>query len=162
MLFVSCKSKQEKLVEANYNKYKENTLNTGETPYSSTYGENTYVNEDDYSRISVTTSSESNVIVSVKNNEQRVVYHAYIKSDDMHSFSLPNGTYQIFFYYGTGWDPNKKMKVGGKVLKGGFLENESFGKDDVKDLYDVNLHYTLINQINGNFSTAPSNISEAF
>jgi hypothetical protein len=162
ILIVSCKSDEEKHIEANFNKYKSNTLNTGETPYSFIYGESISCSELDCSNISVSTSEQSNVIVSVKDEYQNVVYHAYIKANDYHSFSLPNGSYQVFFYYGNGWDPSKKMKVGKKQLIGGFLESESFGKDDVISLENNRLSYELISQINGNFSTSPSNMNEAF
>jgi hypothetical protein len=49
---------------------------------------------------------------------------------------------------------------GGK-LKGGFIINENFGKDDPQYLNHNVLTYELILQENGNFSTRPSNPEEA-
>ena len=99
------------------------------------------------------------MIVTIKNSAKKVVRHAYINSGSSYTFSLPNGTYQTFFYYGKGWNPEKPMK-GGKI-KGGFITNESFGKDDPVYLNNNILEYELILQINGNFSTRPSNPEEA-
>lgn len=46
-------------------------------------------------------------------------------------------------------------------IKGGFIANEDFGKDDPQSLYNNVLTYELILQQNGNFSTRPSNPEEA-
>ncbi|MBV6879039.1 hypothetical protein NG800_003110 [Epilithonimonas ginsengisoli] len=137
--------------------YGNKSLQTGSTPYSSNYGENS--NCDDYgcSQINVTTSN-SDVMVTIKKNDQ-VVRHAYIRAGDNYSFSFPNGTYQTFFYYGKGWNPKKVMKGG--ELEGGFIKDEHVGKDEPKALFDNILEYELILQPNGNFSTQPSNLEEA-
>ena len=50
----------------------------------------------------------------------------YIEAGDSYDFSVPNGTYQVFFYGGEGWNPHNKM-TGGYV--GGFVANESYSKD---------------------------------
>jgi hypothetical protein len=148
----------ERKERAVYNKYINNSLNTGTTPYSNYFGGNSTCNEYGCSEIKVVTSN-SDVIVTIKKND-RVVRHAYIKSGSNYTFSFPNGTYQTFFYYGKGWNPEKKMK-GGK-MKGGFIENEVFGKDKPQTLSNSILEYQLILQENGNFSTKPSNAEEAF
>ncbi len=150
---------KERKEEAIYDKYINNSLRTGATPYSRYYGGNSTCK--DYggcSQIKVRTSN-SDVIVTIKKNN-KVVRHAYINSGSSFTFSFPNGTYQTFFYYGTGWNPEKEMK-GGK-MKGGFITNESFGKDDPQSLSNNILEYELILQKNGNFSTRPSNPEEAF
>jgi hypothetical protein len=46
-------------------------------------------------------------------------------------------------------------------IKGGFISNEDFGKDDPQTLQNNVLTYELILQTNGNFSTRPSNPLEA-
>jgi len=98
------------------------------------------------------------VLVTIKKND-KVVRHAFIQAGDSYAFSFPNGTYQAFFYYGKGWSPEKEMKNG--ALKGGFITNEDFGKDDPQLLHNNVLKYELILQQNGNFSTRPSNSEEA-
>lgn len=155
--------KQEKQAEAEriereiYDKYISNSLNTGATPYSRYYGENSPCNDYGCSQIKVRTSN-SDVLVTIKKND-KVVRHAFIQAGDRYTFSFPNGTYQAFFYYGKGWNPEKEMKNG--EIKGGFISNEEFGKDEPQSLSNNVLEYELIMQQNGNFSTRPSNPEEA-
>lgn len=136
------------------NEYSNNSLNTGDVPYkcTNTTGSN--------STISVKTSStsSSDVVVIIKRNK-KIVRNAYIKAGGTYTFKLPSGTYQVFFYGGSGWNPNKKMPDN---LKGGFVSMESFSKDDPVSLNHNALQYELILQPNGNFSTKPSNPSEVF
>ena len=140
-----------------YEKYINNSLYTGATPYSRYYGGNAECDNYGCSQIKIRTSN-SDVIVLIKKNN-RVVRHAYISKGSGYTFSFPDGTYQTFFYYGKGWNPEKIMK-GGK-LKGGFIRNESFGKDEPQYLSNNVLQYELILQRNGNFHTRQSNADEA-
>jgi hypothetical protein len=90
------------------------------------------------------------------------VWHAYISAGSSYTFEMPDGTYQPFFYYGKGWNPEKVMKETSEgKLKGGFIESESFGKDDPQTLNNEILTYELILQSNRNFSTRPSNAADA-
>lgn len=140
-----------------YNRYISNSLLTGSTPYSKYYGKNSTCPDYGCSQIKVRTSN-SDVLVTIKKNN-KVVRHAYIQAGDSYAFSFPNGTYQTFFYYGKGWNPEKEMKGG--AIKGGFVSNEEFGKDQPQSLHHNILEYELILQQNGNFSTRPSNPDEA-
>ena len=149
---------KERKEKAIYDKYINNSLRRGATPYSRYYGGNSTCNDYGCSQIKVRTSN-SDVIVTIKKSG-KVVRHAFINSGSSYTFSFPNGTYQTFFYYGKGWNPNKEMKGG--EMKGGFITNESFGKDDPQHLSNNVLTYELILQQNGNFSTRPSNPEEAF
>jgi hypothetical protein len=145
-----------------YNKYINNSLYTGATPYSYCYGTNKSCNSYGCSQIKVRTPSNSDVLVTIK-KDGNVVRHAYIKAGSSHTFEVPNGRYQPFFYYGKGWNPNKVMKkTSCGTIRGGFISNESFGKDDPQYLSNNILTYELILQQNGNFSTRPSNENEAF
>lgn len=148
---------KERKEKAIYDKYINNSLQTGATPYSQYYGRNSSCDDYGCSQIKVRTSN-SDVIVTIKKNGS-VVRHAYINSGSSYTFSFPNGTYQTFFYYGKGWNPAKEMK-GGK-MKGGFIDNEDFGKDEPQTLSNNILEYQLILQENGNFSTRPSSPEEA-
>jgi len=150
--------KRERRERAIYEKYINNSLHTGATPYARYYGGNSTCNKYGCSQIKVRTSN-SDVIVTIKKND-KVVRHAYINSGSSFTFSFPNGTYQTFFYYGRGWNPEKPMKSG--EMRGGFISKESFGKDDPQYLSNTILEYELILQENGNFSTRPSNPEEAF
>ena len=143
-------------------KYINNSLPTGSTPYAYCFGGNQSCSNRDCSKIEVTTSSNSDVLVTIKNRGS-VYRHAYIKAGSNYTFELPNGSYQPFFYYGKGWNPNKYMKKAScGALNGGFIESEHFGKDSVQILSNSILSYELIIQRNGNFRTQQSNSNEAF
>lgn len=137
------------------NPFYNNSLSTGSAPYTNN-GPSAY-NE---SEISVSTSSESNcdVVVIVKRGD-KIARNAYIKAGGSYTFNVPNGTYQVFFYGGKGWNPNKSMPGG---MKGGFVANESFSKDSPVNLNYQGLTYELILQPNGNFSTQQSSANEIF
>jgi len=153
--------KREREEKALYDRYINNSLSTGGTPYSNCYGKNTKCSEWGCSAIKVIAPNNSDVLVTIKKNDQ-AVQHAYIKAGDSYTFELRNGTYQPFFYYGIGWNPEKIMKqtVCGNII-GGFISEESFGKDEPQDLNNGRLQYTLVLQQNGNFSTIPSDPNEA-
>lgn len=154
--------KKEREAKAIYDRYINNTLSTGETPYAYCFGSNNSCSDYGCSQIKVKTPSNSDVLVTIKRYDE-VYRHAYIEAGSNYTFNFPNGTYQTFFYYGKGWNPNKFMKeVDCGELKGGFIENEHFGKDSPQMLSDNILEYQLILQQNGNFSTKPSNSDEAF
>ena len=156
------KEEEEREAKALRDKYINNSLYTGATPYAYCYGGNKSCSEYGCSEIKVKTPYNSDVMVTIKRGG--VVYsHAYIKAGSQYTFELPNGKYQPFFYYGKGWKPNKEMaKTDCGTLKGGFIEDESFGKDDPQTLSNSILTYELILQKGGNFSTRPSNPEEAF
>lgn len=154
--------KKELEEKAIYDKYINNSLRTGATPYAYCFGSNSSCSNWGCAGISVKTPYNSDVMVTIK-KEGKVYRHAYIKAGHTHKFEFPNGTYQAFFYYGKGWNPNKIMKeVDCGVLKGGFIANEIFSKDKPQRLDNAVLTYELILQENGNFSTQPSDSDEAF
>ena len=105
-----------------------------------------------------TGASENDVVVIIKTGDT-MVRNAYIVGGDSYTFNLPNGNYQVFFYGGKGWNPEKEMPNGDM---GGFVANESFSKDEPVTLNHQGLEYELILQQNGNFSTEPSSASEMF
>lgn len=143
--------------------YADNYLPNGSTPYESCFGANEPC--DSYfgcSEVTVTSSNSSDVIVILKSGE-KVVSHAYIRQGDTYTFNVPNGSIQPFFYYGNGWNPDKEMpSTHCDNLKGGFVNDESVDKDYPQFLNDNILSYELIEQVDGNFQTRPSDKSEAF
>lgn len=134
--------------------YMDNRLQTGASPYK-----NAKLSGNE-STIEVKTSAgdENDVVVIIKHNG-KIVRNAYIQGGDSYQFSIPNGTYQVFFYGGKGWNPDKKMTGG---YSGGFVTNESFSKDNAVTLDYQGLNYELILQRNGNFSTEQSSKTEMF
>jgi hypothetical protein len=135
--------------------YYNNSLKTGAAPYANSALGSSYDSE---IKVSTSANSNSDVVVIVKHNGE-MVRNAYIKAGGSHTFQLPNGRYQVFFYAGKGWNPNKEMPNGGK---GGFVANESYSKDSPVTLDNHILTYELIPQQNGNFSTLQSNANEVF
>ena len=141
--------------------YLNNSLSTGDMPYSRYYGKNYQCPYKQCSGINVTAPQGSDIIVIIKRDNQdgKVVAHGYICAGKSYQFDIPNGTYQTFFYYGRGWNPNKVMKGG---IKGGFIEDEIFSKDNPQKIYNGVLSYILQLQQNGNFQTKGSNENEIF
>lgn len=143
--------------------WKYNYLSTGSMPYSSCYGSSNYCSDWSCSKIKVITGGSGDVLVSIKNSYGKVVRHGYIKGGNTFTFNVPDGSYQVFFYSGTGWNPNKQMPSSScSYLKGGFVSNESVTKDNYINLYSQIMTYELILQQQGNFSTKPSSKNEAF
>lgn len=136
------------------NPYIDCSLSTGEQPYdcSNLRGDKSSI------EVRTSSSSECDVVVIIK-SEDVMVCNSYIKAGDSYKFNLPNGTYQVFFYGGRGWNPNKTMPNG---QEGGFVANESYSKDEPVTLNYQGLEYELIPQPNGNFTTEQSNASEVF
>ena len=143
--------------------WKYNSLSTGAMPYASCYGSSNYCSDWSCSKIKVLTGGSGDVLVSIKNSNGKVVRHAYIKGGNSFTFNVPDGSYQVFFYSGTGWNPNKQMPSSScSYLKGGFVSNEDVTKDNYINLYSQIMTYELILQQQGNFSTKPSSKNEAF
>lgn len=141
--------------------YQNNSLSTGAMPYTQFYGKNYKCPYDQCSGIRVTAPSESDIVVIIKRNNQngKVIAHGYIKAGGTFQFDIPDGTYQTFFYYGDGWNPNKDM---GSGVKGGFVKDEIFSKDNPQEIYSGILTYVLQLQRDGNFQTKGSKRSEIF
>lgn len=145
-----------------YDTYKDNKLYNGAQPYSYCYGRNKGCDAYGCSRIDVSAGYGSDVLVTIKNQYGRVVRHGYVRGGSTYKFELPNGSYQTFFYYGKGWNPNKFVKrTNCGVLKGGFVSQESVSKDNKISVYNNVLTYSLTRKTGGNFNTKGSNLSEA-
>lgn len=147
-------------------KYANNSLSTGSQPYANYYGRNGGGN----CAVIVDASGSTDVVVIVKHNNSdgRVAGHAYIRRGSSYTIHLSPGTYQVFFYYGNGWNPNKKLSNG---LTGGFTSSEQYGKDNPINLsysysgdyiYYDQMQYSLQSVVGGNFSMKGSNANDVF
>jgi hypothetical protein len=164
----------EKLVFVNYifneildgvwkEQYKYNSLRTGSMPYSNCFGSDNYCSKSLCSEIIVKTDGNADVLVSVKNSNGKVVRHAYIKKWDLFTFNLPNGEYQVFFYSGLGWNPNKVIYSNlCNNLTGGFISDENVTKDRNIYLFNNKITYELKLQQGGNLQVMQSSKNEAF
>lgn len=131
-------------------------------PYAQWFGYNKSF--DDYtphSEVTVKAPHNSEVIVIIRHNNKdgNVAGHMYLSKGTTGTIQLANGTYQVFFYYGSTWSPSLDM---GNGIKGGFTKDVSYSKDNPEQLYNGVLTYELILQRNGNFNTKPSNKNEVF
>ena len=138
--------------------YSENSLYTGATPYKYCYGSN---NNAYPSQVKIK-SGASDVVVTIK-RKGKVYRHAYIKANSNYTFKVADGSYNVYFYYGKGWNPKKFMKnTNCGRLVGGFVSKVSVGKDMFLQLSSQYMTYTLTSVSNGNFSPQTSSINEAF
>ncbi len=143
--------------------WKYNSLKNGSMPYSSCYGSNNSCNDWSSSQIKVKAGVDRDVLVSIKDYKGRVVRHGYIKAGNSFTFNIPDGRFQVFFYSGNGWNPNKQMPSSTcGYVQGGFVSNEEVTKDNYIELSTEIMTYELIQQKNGNFATKPSSLNEAF
>lgn len=143
--------------------WKYNSLRTGSMPYANCYGSDNSCNGWRCSEIRVINGEGEDVVVLVKDSKHIVVRHAYIKNRESFTFNVPDGSYQVFFYSGNGWNPHKEMPSPScSSLKGGFVSRENVTKDDPVSLSSQILTYELIRQRFGNFDPKKSSINEAF
>lgn len=131
-------------------------------PYAFWYGYNkSFDNYTPHSEVQVKAPYNSEVVVIIRHNNKdgKVAGHMYLSKGSTGTIQLSNGTYQVFFYYGTNWSSSLDM---GNGIKGGFTKSVSYSKDNPEQLYNGILTYELILQQNGNFQTKPSNKNEVF
>ncbi len=134
---------------------------TGATPWKNCYGKNASCEYVGCSDIKVNTSSNSSIVAIVK-KYGKVVKHAYISAGSSYTFQLLDGTYQVFFYYGSEWDRNKSMNSKDcYTLYGGFTSNESVSKAEQITLKGQIMVYTLTYTTSGNFTPKSSSLEEA-
>lgn len=116
---------------------------TDSKPYADVYGRGR--SGDNWLDFNTSGSSDYVVIVR-KYGTKKVINHIYIRGGEDARLYLPNGTYTIYFYSGSDWNPDKKM---GKVT-GGFDSGGSTQKDGPVELYGQYGEYTLYPVQNGN------------
>lgn len=143
--------------------YQDYSLPNDSQPYKEYYGSNySYSYGRPSIKVKASNSSDVLVIVRFDNSQGEVAGHSYIRKGCSSSIYVPaDRTYQVFFYYGTGWYPKKEMANG---IRGGFLMNESYSKDGspMRLEWGESVTYTLTQVVHGNFSTSHSNKNEFF
>ena len=134
---------------------------TGATPWSNCFGLNASCSYVGCSDILVKTSKSDPVVAIVKQSG-KVKKHAYISANSSFTFELPDGTYQVYFYYGDNWNNSKEMSSEEcSYITGGFNSNEFVSKDDPITLKGQVMEYTLTTVTHGNFAPKSSSIEEA-
>ncbi len=129
-------------IQLDIEKYGKNSLPQGSMPYEEFYGKNKKPKSKYSTDVVVTAPLAFDMVTVIKQNDENgaVVAHAYIAADSTYTFNIENGKYQLFFYIGKGWNPNKKMEDG---ILGGFVRNETFSKDDPVYLANEVITYQL-------------------
>ena len=139
-----------------------NSLPQGSMPYAYCFGSGNSCDGYYCSQISVKSGGSDHLVI-VKDSNGSVARHGYVKSGLTLTFNVFNGTYQVFFVSGVGWNPNKIMTFSlcGK-LKGGFATEESVTKGSLIYLNNQIMTYELTLRQDGNFSAQSSSVDEAF
>lgn len=136
-------------------RYRHNRLENGAKPYRAYYGKD----RTGYNYMDFNTEKGYDYVVIVKrSSDMRVMNHVYIRGGRMCRLYLPDGTFNVYFYSGTGWNPNIKIKS----VKGGFMESPRSQKDEGIRLYDSYVTYTLYRVPNGNLHLQQSSVDETF
>jgi len=101
------------------------------------------------------------LVVTVKNAYVNVYRHVYIKAYQSYTIYVQDGTYQVFFYHGQGWNPQKVVaQTNCGNLKGGFVQNESFSCGEKERLTNQVLTYSFTDS--GYWSPKNTTAKEAF
>lgn len=140
------------IVDNDYDAYIDNQLMTGSKPFNDYYNSLTGDNYLDFK-----TSGCDYVVIVRDYNSSDVVNHVYIRAEDTGRLYLPNGTYNIYFYGGKGWNP--EMQNGN--VKGGFVSEGHVQKDGPVDLYNQCGVYTLYPVQDGNLQLQKASKDEA-
>ena len=140
-------------VDNDYETYINNQLKTGSKPYKEYYRSRTGDNYLDFK-----TSGNDYVIIVKDYGSSDVVNHIYVRAGDTGRLYLPNGTFNIYFYGGKGWNPD--MENGN--VKGGFVSGGNIQKDGPVELYNQYGEYTLYPVQNGNLQLQGASKGEAF
>ncbi len=129
-------------LQSDIEKYGNNTLPNGELPYQAFFGDNAKSNKKFNTDVVVVAPVAFDMVTVIKENDEngKVVAHAYVAADSTYTFKIDNGKYQVFFYIGNGWNPNKQMEDG---VLGGFVRNETYSKDDPVSLANEVITYQL-------------------
>ncbi len=138
---------------SDYDTYINNQLPTGAKPYKAFYRTRTGENYLDFK-----TSGNDYVIIVRDYKTSKVVNHVYVRAGERGRLYLPNGTYNIYFYGGKGWNP---LMENGNVV-GGFVSGGSISKDGPVRLHDEYGEYTLYPVKNGNLHLESATSDEAF
>ena len=141
--------------------YSDYSLENGAQPYAKFYGRN---QTNGGCKITIKSSYDRDYLVIVKYNDSngKVAGHVYVQKGNSASIGLRSGNrYQVFFYSGKGWYPEKQMP---NDVKGGFLKDERFTRDASPFTlsYGETMTYTLTSVPSGNFSPSSTDQNSVF
>lgn len=134
--------------------YRNNSLETGDKPYRDYFGRERTGQNYFYFK----TSGKSDYIVIVKRHyDDAYINHIYIQGGDNAYLYVPDGTFDVYFYSGQGWNPYKEV---GQFM-GGFVSG-SMGMDGPVELESAYMEYTLYPVAHGNLRLQGADIDDVF
>ena len=137
--------------------YRNNSLKTGVKPYESYFGKA----QTGQNYIDFKTSGANDYIAIVKRHrDNKYINHLYIKGGESARLYVPDGNFDVYFYSGKGWNPNKEVgHFTGGFVEGGIMQKdepiqlmtETITMDDGRiQLRTAYMEYTLYPIPNGN------------
>ena len=138
-----------------YDTYINNSLKTGSKPYGTQLGKSR--SGSNYLKFK-TSGSNDYVVIIKRASDNKYINHIYINGGDNATIYLPDGHFNIYFYSGEGWNPNKPKGE----LTGGFVSGESLQKDGPIELISGYGEYTLYPVQNGNLQLQSADADDVF
>lgn len=134
--------------------YRNYSLETGDKPYRNYFGRERTGQNYFYFK----TSGKSDFVVIVKRHyDDAYINHIYIQGGDNAYLYVPDGTFDVYFYSGEGWNPNKEVGQ----FTGGFV-NGNMQKDGSVELESAYMEYTLYPVKHGNLRLQGADMNEVF
>lgn len=151
-------------------KWKNNQLNTGDSPYNNYFGRGIY-NKSYENRIKIHNGQSTDVIVCLTEYYQphRTIRNEYIRAGESFEMtSIPSGTYYLKSFFGRYWNPDSILFSNVKGCfdtLAGFTKSDDY--DDLLILEQTRTQYsiyeiTLYPVVGGNMESEPINVSEYF
>ncbi len=110
----------------NHNRYKDNQLKNGASPFNTCFGKGIY-SKNAWLKFDNSNASDA-IVCLVRSYDKRTIRNEYIQAGSKFEMSkIPSGTYYIKVYYGNDWNPKKENFCGSK---GAFEKNVTFSKSD--------------------------------
>ena len=134
--------------------YRNNSLETGDKPYRDYFGRERTGQNYFYFK----TSGKSDYVVIVKRHyDDAYINHIYIQGGDNAYLYVPDGTFDVYFYSGQGWNPYKEVGQ----FTGGFISG-SMGMDGPVELESAYMEYTLYPVAHGNLRLQGADVDDVF
>lgn len=141
--------------EPDFSQYAGNRLDTGDKPYASQVGKAKTGSR--YLEATASPGETDYIMIVKKASNGQWVNHVYIHAGTKGRLNVPAGTYNVYFYSGQGWCPDKPINN----LLGAFVEENELGKDANVNLSDYEGYsYKLYPVSSGNFQVQYANKEE--
>lgn len=134
--------------------YRNYSLETGDKPYRNYFGRERTGQNYFYFK---TTGKSDYVVIVKRHYDDAYINHIYIQGGDNAYLYVPDGTFDVYFYSGEGWNPYKEVGQ----FTGGFV-NGNMQKDGSVELESAYMEYTLYPVKHGNLRLQGADVNEVF